>query len=351
MESPGALELFVLVTGTALGSGFAVGLTRRLLGRRLIDIPNQRSSHRTPTPRGGGLGLVLAFLFAAGTCLELDPDSPLLLLAALAVALAGLGLLDDARSLPSAPRLLAQLAAALAAVAAVGFASPFTLPLFGTVTGTPALLLWVLWIVGFVNAYNFMDGIDGIAATQAVVAGAGWAVIGAVSGRGEPLVLGAGLAAAALGFLWHNHPPARIFMGDVGSMFVGFVLAVLPLSQAAKIPESSVVGLLLVWPFVADTTFTLCRRAWNRENITLPHRTHVYQRLVTTGFAHAHVTVLYGGLASVGVAAALAWPRASVSLRAACFGALAASFVALVLWTSARERRASGVPVPHLHDS
>lgn len=340
MHSPRVSELLILAASTALASGFAVGLARRLVGRRLLDVPNERSSHRIPTPRGGGIGIVAAFLLAAGVALEPRADSPLLPLAALAVGLSGLGLVDDARPLPTAPRLLAHVAAALAAIAFVGFESPFGLPLFGNATGALAAVLWTLWIAGFVNAYNFMDGIDGLAATQAIIAGAGWAALGAFAGHDEPLLIGAALAAAALGFLWHNRPPARIFMGDVGSMFLGFALAVIPLLEASRTPQSSVLGLLVVWPFVADTTFTLCRRVLNGENVTRPHRTHLYQRLVRTGSTHARVTALYAGLALLGVASALAWERASGVVQVACLCTLAVAFSALVVWTNARERRA-----------
>jgi UDP-N-acetylmuramyl pentapeptide phosphotransferase/UDP-N-acetylglucosamine-1-phosphate transferase len=118
------------------------------------------------------------------------------------------------------------------------------------------------------------------------------------------------LAAASSGFLLHNWPPARIFMGDAGSGFLGFSFAVLPLLASPENPALLIVGVLLLWPFVFDTTFTLVRRLCRRENVFQAHRSHLYQRLVIAGLSHPAVTLLYLGLAGLGGLAAMAWTRA-----------------------------------------
>ena len=163
------------------------------------------------------------------------------------------------------------------------------------------------WVVGLTNAYNFMDGIDGLAGSQAVIAGVGWAGLGWL--RGEPLVslLGLLVAGSSLGFLLHNWPPARIFMGDVGSAFLGFTFAALSVLAAQQNPRLAVAGILLLWPFIFDTIGTFLRRLRRRENVFAAHRSHLYQRLVIAGYSHRTVTLLYSGLALVGLVLALVW--------------------------------------------
>ena len=166
-------------------------------------------------------------------------------------------------------------------------------------------IITFLWIVGLTNAYNFMDGIDGIAGGQAVVAGLGWATIGWLNNVPLVFALGLFICASSLGFLGHNWPPAHIFMGDVGSAFLGYTFAILPLlHNNATMP---LVGLLLVWPFVFDTVFTFVRRLLKGENVFSAHRSHLYQRLVIAGYSHQRVALTYIGLAAVGGVLAIAW--------------------------------------------
>jgi UDP-N-acetylmuramyl pentapeptide phosphotransferase/UDP-N-acetylglucosamine-1-phosphate transferase len=161
--------------------------------------------------------------------------------------------------------------------------------------------------MGLTNAYNFMDGIDGIAGGQALIAGLGWAIIGFMSGQSFVGLIGLLLAASSLGFLFHNWPPARIFMGDVGSAFIGFTLAIIPILAAQRDPRCMVAGILVVWPFIFDTSFTLVRRLINKENIFVAHRSHIYQRLVIAGYSHRYVTLVYMALALIGTVIALLW--------------------------------------------
>jgi UDP-N-acetylmuramyl pentapeptide phosphotransferase/UDP-N-acetylglucosamine-1-phosphate transferase len=205
-----------------------------------------------------------------------------------------------------------------------------------------AIPFTVLLVAGFTNAYNFMDGIDGIAGSQAAIAGFGW--IGAGYALQDPLVavLGAVLAAANLGFLLFNWPPASIFMGDVGSSFLGFVLAVLSVLVARQSAAIAMAGMLFVWPFVFDTVFTFLRRVGRREHLLRPHRTHLYQRLVLTGVSHRAVTLLYAALATTGLAVGHAVAREATIASAA--GASLISVLAATVWlVVVRRERSVGV--------
>jgi UDP-N-acetylmuramyl pentapeptide phosphotransferase/UDP-N-acetylglucosamine-1-phosphate transferase len=182
--------------------------------------------------------------------------------------------------------------------------------------GIAGVVLTLFWIVGLTNVYNFMDGIDGIAGVQGVVAGLAWVMAGLMLKRPEVAVLGALLTGACAGFLRHNWSPARIFMGDVGSAFLGYAFAVLPLLALRGLSDSSpphlkaampVFALLVVWPFVGDGFFTFLRRARQGEPVWKPHRSHLYQRLVQSGWPHARVSTLYALWSLVSAALGLLW--------------------------------------------
>jgi len=296
---------------------------------QVLDVPNERSSHTNPTPRGGGLAVVATTLvgwlpYALFMCGESWPRIAGYVIGG--VLIAAVSWVDDLRSLPSPVRLAAHTVSALLVVAAIGHWQQVSVPPLGIVQlgwlGGP---LTLLWIVGLTNAYNFMDGIDGIAGSQAVVAGLGWTVLGWLAGRPAVATLGLLVAAASLGFLSHNWPPARIFMGDVGSAFLGYTFAVLPLLASPADSRMAVTSLLFVWPFVFDPAFTLLRRLRRGENVFVAHRSHLYQRLVIAGASHLTVTLLYAALASLGVVAAFCWlcwpscaPFLVVALAALC---------------------------------
>ena len=232
-----------------------------------------------------------------------------------AVGIAAIGWLDDLHDLSQWFRMAVYALAAFIVLLALGPVTTISLPVLG-----PVLLDWVawplllLWLVGLTNAYNFMDGIDGIAGCQGVVAGLGWAVLGLCREWWAVEAFGLLLAGASLGFLTRNWPPARVFMGDVGSTFLGFSFAALPLLVDPADPRLFLAGLLFVWPFVFDTTFTLIRRLLRGENILRAHRSHLYQRLVIAGCSHRFVTLLYTGLAAAGGVLAIGyasrWPGA-----------------------------------------
>jgi Fuc2NAc and GlcNAc transferase len=201
------------------------------------------------------------------------------------------GLLDDFRNLEPSSRLLVHGASALAgvilSVRAIGV--PEELPL---IFGILLVGVAVVGIVWFVNLFNFMDGIDGLAAGEAVFLGAGVAVLCWNSTAAEAGLLGALVAAASGGFLWLNWPPARLFMGDVGSGFLGAVLAVI-LVQAAMTGLSAGAALILPAAFVVDATVTLVTRWWRAQPLTMPHRTHLYQKIAARTGSHRIATTGY----------------------------------------------------------
>jgi UDP-N-acetylmuramyl pentapeptide phosphotransferase/UDP-N-acetylglucosamine-1-phosphate transferase len=291
----------------------AIGAVRRFaIRRQLLDIPNARSSHSVPVPRGGGLVIVTVTLFAAAIVAVQGPTPALVAYLAGGLIMATLGLADDVRSLPSTLRLAAQSAVAVLVLAAAGWWREVELPLVGLVhLGLLGPALAFFWIVGFTNAFNFMDGIDGIAGVQGLLAGVGWAMAAWLGGQPEAAIIGAALAISSGGFLLHNWSPARIFMGDVGSAFVGFTLATLPFllhrSPEAPLLRVPLAAALVVWPFVFDALYTFGRRALRGEPVLSAHRSHLYQRMVVAGATHGRVALLYAGLAVVGGLLAKGW--------------------------------------------
>ena len=164
--------------------------------------------------------------------------------------------------------------------------------------------LVILW---FINLYNFMDGIDGLAGGTGMIGFACLGLLGAQSDAWGFAAVCAAISAACAGFLLSNFAPARIFMGDVGSAFLGFTFAALSVLAAQQNPRLAVAGILLLWPFIFDTIGTFLRRLRRRENVFAAHRSHLYQRLVIAGYSHRTVTLLYSGLALVGLVLALVW--------------------------------------------
>lgn len=303
----------MIITGLVAGatSYFGVAAIRRLAERRrFLDIPNERSSHTRPTPRGGGLAIVavtMAGSWALWPFMRSEVTAWQWMAFTLgALLVAGVSWIDDLRSLSTRVRLVTHLTGAILVCLAFGVWKEIVIPGLGCFSlGLWGWPLTLLWIVGLTNAYNFMDGIDGIAGGQAVVAGVGWLILGIIGGNPFLSVIGVLLTASCLGFLGHNWPPAKIFMGDVGSAFLGYVFAVLPVVVAQSNPRFMLIGALLVWPFIFDTVFTFLRRLINRENVLAAHRSHIYQRLVISGLSHQTVTLLYVALAVLGLVLAI----------------------------------------------
>jgi UDP-N-acetylmuramyl pentapeptide phosphotransferase/UDP-N-acetylglucosamine-1-phosphate transferase len=293
------MVLFFAIAAACLSASMiGVAIFVRLASHaRWLDMPNERSSHQVPTPRGAGLVIVVvvsaAIAWAAGAGL-VRVDAA----AFAALTIAAISAIDDVRSLPSGLRLLVHLGCAVVAVLTVANADNHTVTL-------PVIVLAVVWIVGLTNAYNFMDGIDGISGAQAVVAGVAFALAALHVGLIGTAVCALAIASASAGFLMHNWSPARVFMGDVGSAFLGFSFAVMALQIGVWSPAAGIAAALSLWPFVLDTALTFVRRALRGENVMQSHRSHLYQQLVIAGWSHARVTVLYAATAALGAAAGL----------------------------------------------
>ena len=295
----------LVFTMAAVLSGLGVGVVRRMAPQlHLVDVPNERSLHSKPTPRGGGLAiwLVCAVGLAVAALAGTRPTS--LALAGYLVAAALVTLVsaaDDLRPLPPGARLIVQTVAAAIMTVPIAFSS---LPQGGALTIGLAVA-GVIWAVGLTNAYNFMDGIDGLIGAQGFIGGLVWATLALSNGLIWHATLAVLVAGASLGFLTQNWAPARVFLGDVGSTFLGFTFAFF----AVSVPRSStqlVAGLLIGWPILFDASLTLLRRALARQNLFVAHRTHLYQRMALAGWRPATVASLYAGLAIVSATAAFA---------------------------------------------
>jgi UDP-N-acetylmuramyl pentapeptide phosphotransferase/UDP-N-acetylglucosamine-1-phosphate transferase len=321
-------------------------LRRWAVRREMFDVPNERSSHTLPTPRGGGLAIVVVTLAGFIIYDRASPDYwPILPYVFGALLIAVISWLDDLRTVPTPIRFAVHGAAAVLAILSFNYWHTTGIPLFNQLNlGWLGLPLTFLWIVGLTNAYNFMDGIDGIAGTQAVVVGLGWSLLGWFGGQPHLTAMGMLVAGSSLGFLVHNWPPARIFMGDVGSAFLGYTFAVLPL-MAAHVPHAdsrlALIGALLLWPFIFDSVFTFLRRATRGENVFAAHRSHLYQRLVIAGCTHLFVTTLYAALALIGVALALAWWKGMAGSQAAIMTLLPVLCLSLWIYVLRRERKSA----------
>jgi len=319
------------IFGAVIGCGVVACIGTRALipllrQAAVLDRPNARSSHAAPTPRGGGIAVIAAIVLAwLMLILTRAVALRLGLVISGAVLLAAVSWLDDLRGLPPAPRLAAQFAAvagglyALASMGYGGWRPPSDLGIAG------AALLWV-W---FINLFNFMDGIDGIAGSEAAAIGIGLSLFGAF-GAGEGWdggPLAAVIAAAALGFLVWNWAPARIFLGDVGSVPLGYLLGFLLLYAAAL--GHWKIALILPLYFLADATLTLLRRLLRGERVWQAHREHFYQRAVQRGLGHAavvrRVIAADAVLIGCGWASENGWGVAALAVAAAAVLALLVS--------------------------
>ncbi|HVI60224.1 MAG TPA: lipopolysaccharide biosynthesis protein [Luteimonas sp.] len=274
-----------------------IAARRYALRRDLLDHPGERRSHVVATPRGGGIGIVVAMLGAMALLAYREPGQALVMALAAAglLLVAGIGWLDDHRPLPPWPRLAVH-AVAACLLAAIAYRAGGS--------GLAALLAFVLAMV-LVNIWNFMDGIDGIAALQALVVACGYAAL-APDPASRWIALA--LAAACLGFLPMNMPRARIFLGDVGSGALGYTLALAMALLAGREGEGVAAwGLLLLPPaaFLVDAALTLLSRIVRGERWWTPHVGHAYQRWARAADSHLPVTLAYAAWAVAG--SVLAW--------------------------------------------
>jgi len=315
-----ALLLSVALTGAALV------YARR---RGLLDQPGKRRSHTLPTPRGGGIGIVAALLVVGLPARYwLDPASSRLQFAAIAVAILAVALIgwrDDHAPLSVRSRLIVHVLAALLVSAAV--LVPATWP---AMFGWAALIPLVVVLVGFINIHNFMDGIDGILGLQGLFVLMGYGLLATWVGRGDIAALAFAAAAGCLGFLFFNLPPARIFMGDVGSGALGLAIGAVAALLVQRNPAMLWGCLILPSAFLVDSGLTLARRMFGGQRWYAPHRQHLYQWLVRVNWGHARTDVAYM-IWNLVVVAPLAW----LAVRWPAWGPwcfVAAYSLAMVVW-------------------
>jgi Fuc2NAc and GlcNAc transferase len=335
---PGALALGVAAfLASAVGSALA---RRYALARSLLDVPNERSLHVVPMPRGGGIAIALVVLVGLVLLGLIGAVPP-----RVAVAFGGggavvalVGWVDDRRGLSASARLVAHVAAAAWTVAWLQGMPDLTVGTRAVHLGLAGTLLAMLGVVWATNLYNFMDGIDGIAAAEAVVAGLAGALL--LASREPSLALIALLvAAAAGGFLVWNWPPARLFMGDVGSGFLGFFFGGLAVASENAHVLPALIWIVLLGPFFADATVTLLRRMMRGERWLAAHRSHAYQRAVQAGWSHRKVTCAVAVLtAALGLFGSLVTSNAAflAPVLAISAGVLGAIYLAVERWQPMR---------------
>lgn len=310
---------FVFIAAvTFFGTGVLLPYLR---ARAILDHPNKRSSHKTPTPKGGGLVLmavVLSAWVATGIYFE---DSALLtwILPGVALILAGLSWVDDLRGLPPIFRFAAQVIAVSLILLIKPLPGTFFQNFLPPVLDT--MLAGIIW-VWFINLFNFMDGIDGITSIETIIIGVGIILIG----EGPVAFLGGVLAAAAIGFLQWNWQPAKIFLGDVGSVPLGFLLGWLLLNMAGDGHWAA--AIILPAYYLTDTTITLIRRAVRRKKLWEAHREHFYQQAVQSGLSHGQVTIMVAFLGAFLII--LAWLAEHGQTLTALIAALAITMIFLV---------------------
>ncbi len=318
------LALLFLVAAAGISWIVAGQVERHAEMLRLVQAPNHRSLHERPTPHGGGLGIVLAGSFA-GVVLVISGNAESFGIVALALLLAGVGLCDDIAHLSSRLRLSAQIIACAGLLWLLpplpGVAFPGGLVLQGPLLFALLLLAGVWWV----NLFNFMDGIDGIAGSQAIFMLLAAVTIGLLAQTLPPSAMLTAeciwmlaVAAATLGFLLRNWPPARIFMGDVGSTWLGFMIYALALGTVAAGWLTYTAWLVLGALFATDATVTLLRRIVAGRNWSQAHRSHAYQHLARRAGsdrtrAHRNVTLLAIAINLFWLAplswASLTWPQ------------------------------------------
>ena len=288
------MSLWILLPGTLSVSLLLTWILRRYaLSRSLMDIPNARSSHSVPTPRGGGVAIVLAYLAILPVVgYQGWLGWPMVIgLMGTGAWIAVIGFLDDHGHIAARWRLLAHFMGAIWLLAWLPELPRLAIAGTSVDLGLIGYVLAALMLVWLLNLYNFMDGIDGIASVEAITVCAGGALLYALIGipmlAAAPLLL----AGAVGGFLVWNFPPARIFMGDAGSGFLGVVLGGLTLQAAWVAPQLLWAWLILLGVFVLDATFTLLRRLMRGDKVYEAHRSHAYQYASRQYGAHLPVTM------------------------------------------------------------
>ena len=323
---------------------------------RIMDIPSARSSHTRPVPKSGGLAIVVAFatgsliIYFVARYARIE-DRYFWGFLICGILLAAVSFFDDIFQKSFLIKLAAQVLCLLVMLAAGVVLSRLSLPFAGeTELGWSGYAITAVWLLGLTNAYNFMDGLDGLAGGVALVAAIFLCVIALHERSLFVYLTSYVLIASVAGFLVFNFPVARIFMGDVGSAFLGFSFAALAVigAQVDFARLSFYVVPLLLFHFIFDTSFTFVRRLMNSEPVHEAHRTHLYQLLNRTGFSHVAVCLYHCGMTVVQGFGALVLVKLEPSERIYVFVPFF-MYQALYAWWVLRRARAHGL-LPHEHD-
>lgn len=282
----------------------SAALTEVMVRLNIADIPNARSSHARPTPKGGGLALAFCFLIGITALFFLSsavklPQKAFLVYLGLALLLVVAAFVDDLKPMRPSAKLTVQVFCAGIFTTAIARFETVNFPGLGTVElGLFGSFATLLWIVAVMNLVNFMDGINGLVSGTAIIAALVLAVLALLSDAPFVYLAALVLVGSTAGFFVHNFPRGRIFLGDTGSQFLGFVLSSLAVIGASEEGGKMSAWLvpILILPLLFDAVLTLALRARRGEDVTKPHRDHVYQILVRAGLSHAQVSGLYFSL-------------------------------------------------------
>jgi len=295
-------QIYFLAIAVVLAPVFSYFITfwniRWSLFLGIVDVPTKRSSHTDPTPRGGGMAIVFTFvlfMFILRRHLNVTPNFfwGLIINSAL---IAGLGFLDDLYTLRHIPRIIGWVVIALNSLSYGIELTSISIPFLGVIEfGFLSPLVTFIWLIGMTNFYNFMDGIDGMAGFEALIVSGFLAGIAFLAGNTFIAIASILIFGSVLGFLPHNFPRAKLFMGDGGSNFLGYVFASLAVigNQNEVGQISLVIPVILLSMFLMDATITLIKRIPKGKDWLEPHRDHVYQRLIKLEYSHVQVTMLF----------------------------------------------------------
>ncbi len=324
------------------------------LHRGVLDVPNLRSSHFQPMPRIGGIGIIAAAVLSLATLALLRRYGLIgygvltrgsLIMMAAGLGMAAIGLYDDLHGLkPSEKFLLQFLLAGVVVTSGVRIENAAVLQWGPVPLGILSIPISILWLTGFTNIFNFMDGINGISAVTAASYCGFFFLFASLEGSPDLAAVALVIMGSCVGFLFHNFPQARTFMGDTGSLFLGIAMAffVMLLSQKSPNPASLVALLMVCSVYLWDGGFTLLRRLRRGENIFQAHRSHLYQRLVQGGLSHAKITCLYLVLHALMGSLALLYFFSSEIVRLWILGFALFVFVVFTLSVHRFEKKVAG---------
>jgi UDP-N-acetylmuramyl pentapeptide phosphotransferase/UDP-N-acetylglucosamine-1-phosphate transferase len=347
-------NFWLVLTSAALTWVLCFPLRAFLVRSNVIDRPSTRSSHDVPTPRGGGIAIILSLLITLALLSPPLRGTPGFWILAAMVLIFLVSFVDDIRSLPSSLRFLCQSTASASVVAALHWRYS-RLSEGGILFEALILFIQFFWLVGYTNAFNFMDGINGLAASQAVFTGAASFLLiglGTNGWRALPAIVCLAAAGAAAGFLPHNAFRARLFMGDVGSASLGFLLAALTLWVAQYADWYLLPPLILLHAnFVLDTSITMLRRMARGERWREAHREHFYQRLIRSGLKHLTVTMIEMSLQLVVLGLLLIYLQCNTRAKLGLIALIIAIWLGFFAWADHRFQLATERKAPNRTDA